>query len=370
MQTNDRTVLLLSCLPPPLRGVQLWTAAILKKGSLGDYRVDLIDTSKCDGARKPVWLPAFLSEPWRNARIVARLIFVLVRGRPSVIHLNSFVLSCGGLLRDLACLIIARLFRVPAIIHFHSTLQLREESRLWRPIWRLLVKWTVRASWQCFVQNKSSMNLIFDIAPRTRPEKVSVVPNFLTFDPALIDCRSRAPSQRLRAVYVGVLTRVKGYFDLLAIAELHPSIEFALIGPRGADLSSAESAPPNVVYLGEIPNDRVRTELCDSDIFIFPSYLEGFPMAVLEAMAVGLPIVASRAGAIPEMVDECRGGLLSDAGDVAGLSRAMTTLTGDANLRLRMGRWNAEKVRNHYSFEGVASMLSAKYDHEVAGGPC
>jgi glycosyltransferase involved in cell wall biosynthesis len=78
-------------------------------------------------------------------------------------------------------------------------------------------------------------------------------------------------------------------------------------------------------------------------------------------MAVGLPVVATRVGAIPEMIEEGKGGLLLEHAEVASLVRALRTLLDDTSLRVAMGQFNREKSRVHYAYSVVISQLTALY---------
>ena len=73
---------------------------------------------------------------------------------------------------------------------------------------------------------------------------------------------------------------------------------------------------------------------------------EGLGTAVLDAMASGLPVVSTRGGGLPEMVDQDQGGLLADVGDGEGLGRALKTLIDDAELRARFGTYNRTRVQD------------------------
>jgi glycosyltransferase involved in cell wall biosynthesis len=141
-------------------------------------------------------------------------------------------------------------------------------------------------------------------------------------------------------------------------------MEFNLIGAR-LDGEGVENyqVPGNVVLHGEASQDAVWEALCNADLFIFPSHLEGFPNAVLEAMAAGLPIIATRVGAIPEMIEQEAGGFLVHPGDLPGLISALDTLAENKLLRIRMGKHNAQKCQSSYSYEQAANSQVEIYDY-------
>jgi glycosyltransferase involved in cell wall biosynthesis len=149
---------------------------------------------------------------------------------------------------------------------------------------------------------------------------------------------------------------------MLEVARQLPEADFILIGPLMADMQTPlQRRPVNVTLSGTLERPEVIRAMCASDIFLFPSRTEGFPNAVLEAMAVGLPVVATRVGAIPEMIEDGKGSLLLEHAEVAGLVRALCTLMDDTSLRVAMGQCNREKSRVHYAYSVVISQLTALY---------
>jgi glycosyltransferase involved in cell wall biosynthesis len=109
---------------------------------------------------------------------------------------------------------------------------------------------------------------------------------------------------------------------------------------------------PSINFLGELGHGEAMTVLSDADCFVLPSYTEGFPNVVLEAMALGKPIIATSVGAIPEMLDgEC--GLVIKPRSINELKDAIQLLADDPNLRKTMGCRAQEKAQLEYSLEVV-----------------
>jgi glycosyltransferase involved in cell wall biosynthesis len=96
-------------------------------------------------------------------------------------------------------------------------------------------------------------------------------------------------------------------------------------------------------------------------VFVLASRYEAVPMAILEAMAAGLPVLATRVGSIPDMVADRGSGLLVGPGDEAAMASALTELAGDRELRAAMGAQGAQRHRDHWSaelmVEGYARVL-------------
>jgi len=120
--------------------------------------------------------------------------------------------------------------------------------------------------------------------------------------------------------------------------------------------------PNNVTIKRNLAHEEVMKEVHNSDIFLFPSYHpEGFPNAVLEAMALGLPVIASAEGAIPEMIDQGKGGYLVREHNVDQMAALTRKLIKDENLRYKMGRHNRQKSFHNYSYSAVSSKLVEIY---------
>ncbi len=98
-----------------------------------------------------------------------------------------------------------------------------------------------------------------------------------------------------------------------------------------------------------------------SDFFLLPSLTEGLPLSVLEAMAAGKPVVATRVGGIPELVEDGEHGFLVPVGDNEALTRAIETLVRDANLRERLGRAGLDRVTTDFSFTQMKEKYLSLY---------
>ena len=207
---------------------------------------------------------------------------------------------------------------------------------------------------------------------RLDPARIAAIPNGLdpgVFRPASDSERMAIrrtlglPENRPIALYVGRFARSKGLADLL------------LAWPRVAAMFDAECVlcgfvPYNDPYPIPAGIDRVTVrgwtghpELLyrAADVFVQPSHVEGMSNALLEAMACGLPAVATTAGAAPQMVDDGVDGLLVPPGDPEALAGALARLLGDPDLRHAIGARASDHVRSRYSMPGVVDQIEARY---------
>lgn len=163
-----------------------------------------------------------------------------------------------------------------------------------------------------------------------------------------------------RLLFVGNRTRRKGA-DLLdrLLAELGPGFTLWYTGGQRRDEVPIHS--PHAVALGTLSVRELVEAYNACHALIFPSRLEGFGLAVAEAMACGLPIVAARSSSLPELVVDGQGGFLCPVDDVAAMAEAVRRLAADPALCRDMGAFNRARAEALFSFPAMASGYRALY---------
>lgn len=147
----------------------------------------------------------------------------------------------------------------------------------------------------------------------------------------------------LRVLFVGNPTRRKGFHLLAELAEQLPDgVELAFTS--GLRNERVKAVHKRLVSLGRFPYSEMHHLYQQADIMLFPAYREGFGLCIAEAMACGLPIVSTKCSAIPELIDEGRGGFLVAPGDIVGMLERTCRLLADAELRIDMGEWNRSRA--------------------------
>ncbi|MBK8480832.1 MAG: glycosyltransferase family 4 protein [Proteobacteria bacterium] len=170
----------------------------------------------------------------------------------------------------------------------------------------------------------------------------------------------RSDRQTLRVLYLGWLERYKGILDLIAAVAANAGqlshVRFVICG-RGSLLAQARQQVheaglgASFEFAGWVTGQDKLAVLREADILVLPSHREGLPNALLEAMAVALPTVATRVGSIPDVVTDQETGLLIDAGDVGALGAALVRLTSDPALRQHLGQGARAAVVTHHDRE-------------------
>jgi glycosyltransferase involved in cell wall biosynthesis len=200
-------------------------------------------------------------------------------------------------------------------------------------------------------------------------ERIAIVRNGL--DLAAFGLRSSPPRQR-RIVSVGRLRPEKAHEVLLAAMALlrpsWPSVRLRLVGdgPREAalrQLAGERGLLDCVEFLGH--RDDVPAILRDADVFVLPSRTEASPNAVLEAMAAGLPVVASNVGGIPEAITPGVTGMLVPPDDANALAGAIGHLFDNPSQAERLGLAGRRHVEEHYSFGRMVGAFESLYLAEL-----
>ncbi len=171
-------------------------------------------------------------------------------------------------------------------------------------------------------------------------------------------------------LYVGALTTYKGADHLLTAAAIlaQQNIDFRLLiigeGPmrdRFAAQAGELGIADKVRFVGVLPNDAMPRWYNAADLFVLPSLREGTPVSLLEALSCGLPVVVSRAGGMPQVIQDGENGFLVDVADPVALAEKMGLLLGDADLRQKFGRAGRETAVNWGGITEEVDVIEALY---------
>ncbi len=197
-----------------------------------------------------------------------------------------------------------------------------------------------------------------------------------TIVPGAVDTLHFTPRPGLRGegparlLYHGRVDRRKGVLDFIdALAQLDASqIWRATISGIGPDLHAARSCAAShgfdeeaIRFTGYAAYDRVPAIYAAHDIFVSPTYAEGFSNTILEAMACGLPILSCRAVGVSDCLRHEDNALLVEPGDVAGQSRALARLLADAALRDRLAATALDECRSNYGWLEIGRRIMGIY---------
>ena len=206
----------------------------------------------------------------------------------------------------------------------------------------------------------------------TKPDAIRKVPNplFLNWD----EGQKRAPNPTLKLGFLGRLEPRKGVKEFaLALNEVLPEFPDWVVEFAGRSMPSCISGsdPAQVVreilgenlkqvrFLNNLPPSAVSKWFAEVDVFAFPSLWDNFPYVILEAMASGRPIVATRTGAVPEMLGDTAE--IVKPGDVRELAKALRKLMSDADLRAKLGATAQQRFEERFHPDQVMGEILEVY---------
>jgi glycosyltransferase involved in cell wall biosynthesis len=337
------------------RGGIAATLRVLSRSPLHErYRLVFVATYR-DGSRAAKAVQALSG--------FARLASLLLTRRVRLVHVHTA--SGASFMRKAIAVLMSRVARRPVVLHVHgggfegqfggSGVRARLRERL--TVWCLEHSDAVVALTRSWASTLES---------RARIRRLRVIPN----TPDLLDIRQRnGPGERPLLLYLGHLERSKGLFELVgAVARLrsrHPDVQLVLagLGPAADDLRrDAERLGAAVEFTGWVDDDEKAELLAAATCLVLPSYQEALPLVVLEAMAAGVPVVASHVGGIPDTIRDGVDGLLVPPGDADSLASALTRILDEPELAQRLADTASRRVEELYTPASLARRTATLYD--------
>jgi len=273
-------------------------------------------------------------------------IYKLFRNQVDLIHIH--VSERGSFLRKSIIAVLAFIFSKPVIMHTHGCEFHVFHDSLSPPLKYLLNR--VLQSCACVIVLSESWKEVYEEKCGLSPNKVLVRYNPVV-TPASIP--SKAVSDKIVFLILGKVNERKGVFDLLQAlaklpAETRENVELIVAGSGEVDKAVALTEELNIESLVRFTgwvNHQVRDELlAETDVFVLPSYNEGLPMALLEAMAWKIPVITTPVGGIPEVIEHGQTGLLVEPGDIKAITKSMLSLIYDESLRDKFSKASYEKA--------------------------
>lgn len=303
-----------------------------------------------------------------------RLALRLSMRRHDVYHINPS-LDRRSVLRDGVFLLVLRAFRRRnVLVFFHGWDQGLFQAIASTSVRRFLFRYAYGHAARTLVLASSFADALERLG--YDPERIRVTTAM--FDGALMRRASRRRSDSaVRILFLARFVAEKGIHELLRAFEdisrdeANTVLVMAGDGPElGAarDWCAREQLSDRVSFPGYVDGLRKAQLLADADIFVLPSYGEGCPVALLEAMSAGLPVVVTPVGGIPDIIEDAVNGLVVAAHDPEPLAAALRRLLRDRGLRTSMGRHNAERAWCNYEAQEVTASIEAHYREIIGNG--
>jgi glycosyltransferase involved in cell wall biosynthesis len=356
-------VLIVSPLPPPSGGIA--RQAVLLLGWLKDkpwITVRVVDIS-------PRWRAVEDMKLWKRvvggvlqgARDALKTLDKLVVFRPHLLHLHSSAQLRGPW--DTVILAVSTLMGIRSLYSIHMgrlpDVMARKDWEWWG------LRWALKLAHRVVVLDKESEEALKRFLPA---ERVVRLPNAIAVSPME---REGVLLEPLSVLYLGHVVQSKGMQELMeAWRKLRPRgwrLRLAGLGSAAYrnELEGIVGPAAGVEFLNDLSPERAWECMQAASIFILPSYTEGFPNVILEAMAAGKAIIGTRVGAIPEMLDADKNeacGMVIIPRDSFALAAALHDLMDDPKRREVLGRRALAKAQRSYTTDVVYGRLLALWD--------
>ena len=293
------------------------------------------------------------------AYALIRLWLAALRGEVDVLHIH--LSDKGSSYRKTVLGAVARFLRIPYVVHLHGAV-FNEFWSAASPRLSRAINLLFEQSEQIIVLGRYWAGVVGDRLPNV-VHKISVIPN--ATPPSLCD-QIPAKDGRVRISCLGQLGPRKGTPQLIeAFGRLVGRCDWTatIAGNGNVEESRAEVRSLGIDDRVDVPGwlDSMATNelLCRTDILVLPSFSENLPMVILEAFAHGVPVVSTPVGAIPEVVDHGRNGLLVPAGDVPALADALERLIENHEMRRHLGQNARRDHAEHFEIGPYVTQLVA-----------
>jgi len=270
--------------------------------------------------------------------------------------------------------------------HLGQWVQAKERLHIFEKIHLFLDPYVMRRVSKVITLNDSAKACLISVG-KVEPEKITVLPNGVDIDffsPNEEVKEAARKEYRLdgksTVLFVGRLAKLKGIEHLLRAADIVVNssgcrdTSFVLVGSPTFDATEKpismeevfdfirqHGLEKHVIFTGSLPLEEVRKMYAAADIFVLPSLAEGDPLVTLEAMASGLPVIATRVGGIPNQIRDGWNGFLVDPGDEQQLAERIAYLLDNPEERGRMARNSRKYAEEEFDWKKVADRVLKVY---------
>lgn len=360
MKNRTKKIALIAPVPPPYGGIANWVVMlseyVKQQGGIEFTHVN-IAPKKRDLDGRTLWdrvvgqgLAMFAQKKALKNAIQEREI--------DLIHMTTS--GQLAVIRDIQMLKSANKKKIPSVYHIHMG-RIPEIAKKNTREWKL-IKRAMRLASCVIAIDERTHSAIREYVPDVN---VCCVPN--PFDVTKMQNFMQDVDDRPEIVYLGWVIKTKGVEELLKawneVSKDNPTWKLRLIGPYEENyyesLKDAFSFE-QVIFEGEQSHDNAMAMLSKSSIFILPSYTEGFPNVVLEAMALGKPIIATDVGAIPDILKD--NGIVIPPQNAEAIKDALNLLLKNEDLRKKLGEKGRGKLLREYTIEKVVDEYVRVWD--------
>ncbi len=311
-------------------------------------------------------------------RQILQFVVVNLREKPGLIHVQ--VTSGLAFWKAGIFILLGKLFGAGTVAHLHGGMfdKYYAACRPWTRKW--IGRFFASSDMVVALSEKWRQFLLTEVRGDFRVE-IASNPVDRLFAEALEAGQSAVSDGKKVILFLGSLGRRKGVFDILqaapAIFEKHPDARIIFAGAeesRGEklridELCREKRLDEKATFIGVVTGRKKLSVFQNAMIYVLPSYGENLPFSLLEAMSLGLPVVTTPVGAIPEIVKDGENGFLVDPGDIRALASRVDRLLSDEPLRRAMAAANRARIKADFMPDDSMKQMDRVYSRVLRGVP-
>src|SRR3990172_1143529 len=369
--TRKTRILVVAPAPPQIGGMEAFVGALMQSrlGEECDLRLHNITKSFLKKSGRFTTKVGYSASLWRNTGTafksyfysflyLARFIRSLSQFEIDIVHIHTA--SYTSFWEKVFYIFAAKIFRKKVILHIHGAM-FREFVQRSRVLLQKSIKAVLRRCDAVIVLSSNWEKFFRDILPEAN---LFAVENGIDLK-EILPVSSQVDWD---LIYLGEVGRRKGIYDLIDAMSLlkqkNIHCSAVIVGPGEIELAQDYAAEKGVALQVTFAGPQCGADkfhyLQKAAIFVLPSFAEGFPIAILEALAAGLPVVSTHVGGIPDMIRQGENGFLFDPGDVQALAHIIESLLKDAGLAQKISMTN-RMAGKKYDIDVVADKIGKIY---------
>ena len=359
-----KSILFIGPLPPPVHGASLRNKSLINSRLLNSTFEFIIIPIQFIEDNQEMGKFSFL-KIYKALKLYYNVVKAIIKDKPDLVYLNMATFGFA-LYRDTLTILLIKILKKPLVIHLRTQKikEQAEKSDFKNRMFKFVFKNT---SIICLSDNLSN-----DVCT-VYNGKVHIVNNGIAlFNTKHIYVKKRT-NNNVRFLFLSNLLKTKGVYDLIeASAQLNKitqNFEVWIVG-KDAELTINDvqyrikqyKLESKIKVLEAAYNDEKIKMYLETDVFVLPTHFEAFPGVVLEAMQLGLPVISTNEGAIPEIVDHLQTGLIVTKQNIGQLCDAMHYFIRNRNELDVFGKNAKEKFHTYYTMEHFESNMKSTLD--------
>lgn len=348
-------VIVTAPLPPPVGGIAKWASDLNGIRTKNNWEFHVLKTNDKDvEIYQEIDKHHYIRDIKRCFSIWHNLRKQLKDSNVKIVHAN-IPTNFLSMFRELISSLITKIYGKKFVVHFHCTVP----KKIYNKRILIMMKILCNFSKYVFVLNQQS----YDFIKANTRANVFLIPNFVSLE--MIKNEKKTRKKIKTFLYVGGIVEIKGCGLIIEAAKKFPEYEFRMVGYISNEFKNVK-IPSNVVLTGVKTGKQLEQEFTNADCFLFLSHMdsEGFSIALTEAMANGLPCIATDWAANKDMLSN-DGGIIVPIKSLDKVILAIKQISEDYELRKKASIHNIKTVKEKYTKDKILDIFEKSYN-EIA----